>query len=1285
MKKLIIPFILLLCNCLLADDANGNAGGGGGTPNFEYVIAELKAEGDIYLSYDNTGDTPTYLAYAIDESEDYIVINNAIPILEQGNIYTIEGPFTNLSYGEHSFHLKTYGSGGDSGNDDDRRIYTGYFFNSWGFLINTTKTNMLLEPYNTIEEVETVISSQDIDKFSSSIMCVDVFGRKKQLRHLKASPDKESLITIYEYDNQGRQDKEFLPFAYNFNANVTENSITQQHEKQSNFYSIPDNYTIPQDNKPYTEIIYENAPLNRVLEEVSSGESWCSSRDSEYSHSIKYNNHMNEDLEVRKWTNNGNPDGYYAENEILIETTTDENGKISYEYKTKSEQTILKRSYKNGEPIDTYYIYDTKGNLIYLLTPEASSQICSDGTIPEEIMEKYVTRFWYDNQNRLVKKKIPEASYIKYIYDDLDRIVLCQDGNLRSNYEWTFTKYDRRGNVIMTGIYYDQNHYNHEALQDEISNRGRDGLNSLFEKKSSDLSDYGYTNNAYPDLAYCKVLSVNYYDDLEHKSQLFDLVSTGGYNYIQSQEQPFSDNSCSNRTKGKLMANFTRVIQAENNYLINWGNHTFSEPPPTISPDEEITYEKVYYKGDEIRFLPGFETNADQELSIGAHIDVPATPVDLNWAKTLHFYDKFGREIQTISTNHVLNQYSINEVTYDFVGKVTFSKASLMDANGNTELYKTKKRFEYDHAQRLKREFHTVNNQAEVLLIQNNYNEIGQLIEKNLYSTDYDPENPESASFLQSVDFRYNIRGWLTHINGTEFTDNGEINDDTNDLFGMDFYYEESYSDLNTTPQMNGNISAVSWKSHSDMKKRVYGYEYDEINQLHSAEYAHYNVNQNVVRSNEYSVDGLNYDLNGNIKSINRKGPDGNAEGYIDKLSYHYNGNQLIAVNDENSGQNEYDFCDNGVINNPNEPDFTEEYLYDSNGNITQDKNKGIDITYNHLNLPTIVDYGNGNRIEWVYSASGAKLRKYVYNGNEINYYQDYLGGFCFKTTYSDEGYPQKKLEYITHEEGKIKRGTDDFYYVFDYKDHLGNIRVSYIDNGTGNADIVQEDHYYPFGMRLANLCSDSGNDNKHLYNGKELEDDFNLNWYHYGARYYDPQLCKWLQVDPADEFFSAYVYCHNDPVNFVDKDGLFESHSDIVIADALNTLVFYVPYLNQKYSEQLKSGNLNNNDIRFIVYQAYGACKDDEWKLAYNSGQSRINPSEKHQINESIKVIQDIVIEDLTGMIATYANLGEQSAEQAISEIHWSLKVALTIKNILTFFGLADAEQYDGVTEELN
>jgi RHS repeat-associated protein len=562
---------------------------------------------------------------------------------------------------------------------------------------------------------------------------------------------------------------------------------------------------------------------------------------------------------------------------------------------------------------------------------------------------------------------------------------------------------------------------------------------------------------------------------------------------------------------------------AVQNYLINWGDQNLQLNPP-LQDDLGNFYDSVYYKGEEITLSDGFESNPEQTLSIGARIDVPVTPVDNNWTKTVHFYDKYGRQIQTISTNHIRAQYSVSDIEYDFVGKTLNSRSILYE--DSNELYKIEKRFEYDHAQRLKQVYHNINEQGEILLVQNNYNALGQLIQKRLHSTDFEPDL-ENATFLETVDYRYNIRGWLKQINGNGFDDR---------LFGMDFYYNEGYEDLDAPPQMNGNISAVEWQTASgDMIKRVYGYDYDDINQLKQAKFAHFNAD-NLVSSNTYTVDGLEYDLNGNILAVNRKGLDG-ENGYIDKLQYHYNGNKLIAVNDEVSVHNNDDFFDNGMIQHPENPDFTPEYEYDRNGNLICDKNKNMYISYNHLNLPVTVDFGNGNRIEWVYDAGGAKLRKTVFHENEESYFQDYLGGISWRTTFTD-GIGVRELEYIVHDEGKIKHNDNGFYYVYDYKDHLGNVRLSFKEDDNGDANIVQEDHYYPFGMRLAGLSTNIGNDNKHLYNGKELEEDFNLHWYHYGARYYDPQLGRWHAVDPADEFHSPYVYVGNNPVNFVDPDG---------------------------------------------------------------------------------------------------------------------------------------------------
>ena len=224
----------------------------------------------------------------------------------------------------------------------------------------------------------------------------------------------------------------------------------------------------------------------------------------------------------------------------------------------------------------------------------------------------------------------------------------------------------------------------------------------------------------------------------------------------------------------------------------------------------------------------------------------------------------------------------------------------------------------------------------------------------------------------------------------------------------------------------------------------------------------------------------------------------------------------------------------------------TAQYTYDNNGNVLFDPNKNLTITYNHLNLPSKFSFGATKYIEILYDASGQKLRKKTTDGTAITT-QDYLGGIELKNN---------RLEAIYNEEGRAyntTNATQTYPYTwrreYNLKDHLGNTRVSFTDkNANGIIDnqteLLQETHYYPFGMAFngAWYSDATASKNKYLYNGKELNEEFGLNLSDYGARWYDASIGRWWSVDPLAEMtvnWSPYNYVESNPVNLIDPTGM--------------------------------------------------------------------------------------------------------------------------------------------------
>ncbi len=450
---------------------------------------------------------------------------------------------------------------------------------------------------------------------------------------------------------------------------------------------------------------------------------------------------------------------------------------------------------------------------------------------------------------------------------------------------------------------------------------------------------------------------------------------------------------------------------------------------------------------------------------------------------TAYYYDIKGRVAKTVQSN-LLGGYDVTATIYTFTDKPA-TVTHTHTASGKptrTEMYT----YSYNHADRLLKVEHTLGG-TKITLADYAYDNLGRLQSKSLH-----------GSATNKLTYAYNVRGWLTGISGSKFTQN--------------LYYNTGTG----TAKYNGSISSMTWKAGNESTIRGYKFTYDGLSRLMNATYGETaGINTN---TNRFSENVTAYDKNGNIKTLQRYGQTAaSSYGLIDNLTFTLGGNLLNRVDDAAAASaygGGFEFKD-GVKQ-------ANEYTYDSNGNLTKDLNKGIStITYNVLNLPNMVTFSDGSTIAYTYGADGTKL-KTVHKTGSTTTTTDYCGNVVYengvqKLLLTDEGY-------VTLSDGKYH------YYL---KDHQGNNRVVINQSGT----VEETNHYYPFGGVFAS----TGNTQPYKYNGKELDAKKGLNWYDYGARHYDAALGRFTTNDRFAEKYhsmSPYQYGANNPVKHIDVNG---------------------------------------------------------------------------------------------------------------------------------------------------
>ena len=765
------------------------------------------------------------------------------------------------------------------------------------------------EQYN---QPSQVTLSQSVADVSVSTEYLDGLGRPIQtvVRGGSGSAGQD-LVQPVEYDQFGRQTKQYLPYAASGASGAYRpNGLQAQYD----FYTDgPGN--VAQSGYPYAETKFEASPLNRPVEQAAPGENWRLGS----GHEVTTDYLVNASGEVRQWTA-GNLSGTslstaknYDAGTLYKTVVTDENGHTTTEFRDKLNMVVLKRVQGPDGNQDTYYVYDDYNLLRFVLPPEASRQLVGNTSLTSnaDFRQKYLFVYQYDNRRRMSSKQVPGGGTTTMKYDPWDRLALSQSALQASRGEWSFTKYDQLNRPIITGV----------TTSAAVSG-------SRFETKNG--STVGYTLSGSPhSVSAAQVRTVTYYDD-------YSFPHAGG-------SYAFSDN-----------------LAARN------------------------------YRPDARGQVTGTRT---RNLS------------DNSWLNSVTYYDEQYRPIQAVSDNHLGGKDRVTTTYRNAVNsEITASKRVHSSNSGPTRTIT--QNYSYDHTGRLTQVTHQWDGQAAVTLSAQQYNAIGELVEKDL------------GNDQQSVDYRYNIRGWLTRINDLGSSER---------YFNQELYYDFGFD----KKQHNGNISGIRW-NRAGGKAHAYGYLYDEVNRITGADYRAKPLSGSWASSpGNFTVDKVAYDQNGNITDLKRYGEQDERQYLWDNLEYKYDGNRLRAVGELPEGQADVGFVD-GVAGSA-----TQEYNYDAAGNMTADANKGISsIVYDPvLNLPTDVVINGKGTIKYTYDASGTKLRQEVLpSDGSPTKTTDYVGGFH---------YSNGTLDFVQHEEGRLMI-KDGLAYHYDLKDHLGNARVTF-------------------------------------------------------------------------------------------------------------------------------------------------------------------------------------------------------------------------------------------------
>ncbi len=890
--------------------------------------------------------------------------------------------------------------------------------------INYIRTRILKEP-----GITDPLSAENLTGNSNIHQTTDYFdglGRSVEIVSMQATPQGHDLISVTDYDSMGREVRSYLPYSdAGSSGNFRIDASFSQPAFNSGLY--------PNDGYFYSSNQYEPSPLSRTLKTTAPGNSWTGSNLG--ISKVVRTNQVSDSVVI--WYIDASPDsslprliGFYNPGTLMVDQVFDEDGNEQLDFKDLDGNLILKETEISDTlalgyfgMLSTYYVYDDFDRLRTVLSPRAVQSVqANHWVISSGVINGLCFQYCYDQKGRMISKKIPGAGIQNSVYDLRDRMAFSQDSLQRASNQWISTIYDGIDRPQMLSFY--------------PSSVPRSALQAMLDSTISYTSSTVIYNHTSPAFSSIVTNSRQWENSPSQYTATSSITFLPGFSALTGDSFTASINSGATITTSDTI----HEISANNPVPGISGLQAFIY---TFYDDYSWTGAKAYDSLESLKPQAGVNpypdpvtrSNQTRGLVTGKKVKMINTQTD-QWLATTTYYDDKDRPVQILSDNITGMTDELSRL-YDFSGKLLSTYLDHKNArSGTIPGVKVLIRDTYDPWGRILSVTQELNDSpaTQKTIVSNSYDELGRLQTKKLGGT---PSAP-----LDSLQYDYNVRGWLKAINGGYVEGSS-----TGGWFGEELGYDYGFSQI----QLNGNISGIKWKSGGDQAERAYGYGYDDASRLLKADFTQNNGGTwnttNGSGTMDFSVSDLNYDANGNIGSMDQNGVVANNAQPIDKLTYSYNVNTNQLVNVMDSANNPSTTL--GDFHYSTNTPTTTDYTYDGNGNLITDQNKGItSISYNYLNLPQQVNIASNGNIQYVYDAEGTKWQKIVTD-------QTKTPAILTTTTYIDGFiYSNDTLQYLTTGEGRARPKlindslgyvSSNIQWIYDYfiKDHLGDDRLT--------------------------------------------------------------------------------------------------------------------------------------------------------------------------------------------------------------------------------------------------